>query len=528
MKIVCLIIVLLVAHMGYASNPVIKVIPYPQELKTTGEYFTVNNGFRIKADKQMSDAQTCIESMVQELNTLSDLKSTKRSKALPVRLIYDKTIGNGPEAYQLSIKKSGIEIRSTSSVGCFYGIQTLKQLITKNSNTLSLPQVEIIDYPKFAWRSYMLDESRYFYGKEFVIRMLDELAALKINKFHWHLTDDPGWRIEIKKYPELTRVGAYRKDSQIGGRKSEKRSGEPHGGFYTQDQIREIIQYASKRNIEIIPEIEMPGHSSAAIASYAWLGMKGQKFDVTVDFKSLDSYNITKPEVIQFIHDVLDEVCDLFPSKIIHIGGDEVQFDSWAESADIQAYMKQYNLNSPADCQIHFTNAISNYLAAKGKRMMGWNEILGKNVHASAKASDFVVKTTLAKETIIHFWKGDVGLITEAAQKGYSIVNSLYTHTYLDYNYKTTPLKKMYQFLPVPPGLETKYQKNIIGVGAQMWTEWTPTYKDVEYKTFPRIAAIAEVGWSGSRDYDDFVSRLKLIGEDWIERGINFPKEEIK
>ncbi|MEN8251724.1 MAG: family 20 glycosylhydrolase, partial [Bacteroidota bacterium] len=241
-----------------------------------------------------------------------------------------------------------------------------------------------------------------------------------------------------------------------------------------------------------------------------------------------DSYNISNPRVITFLHDVLDEVCDLFPSKVIHIGGDEVLFGAWNESKEMQTYMQMHGLKTPADVQIKFTNEISNYLVSKGRRMMGWNEILGQNIHDFENSDDYGAQTELSKQSVIHFWRGEIPLITDAAQKGYEIVNSLHTETYLDYTYEESPLRRMYNFSPIPEGLEDKYHKNIIGIGVQMWTEWTPTHQDVEYQTYPRIAAVAEVAWSGSGEYQNFVTRMKSYSQRWIQKGINFPIEEIK
>ncbi len=519
MRFLILLIFLLFVQHGYSSNPTIKLIPYPQQLRVLGDDFPVMYGFNVKVDNEFRAVDAGLKKLVAEWNVWSVSKLDNHPKALLISLIFDQGIENGPEAYRLSVSPYGIDIRSSSTRGCFYGIQTLKQLIQNNGIVIRLPELEITDFPNFSWRSYMLDEARHFYGKTFVLRLIDELAELKINKFHWHLTDDQGWRIEIKKYPKLSQIGAFRKDTQLLNSKSDKRSGSPHGGFYTQDDIREIIAYALARNIDVIPEIEMPGHSSAAIVAYPWLGVLGTITEVPVTFaRQNDSYNIANPHVIQFLHDVLDEVCDLFPSQVIHIGGDEVVFDNWDKSDVIQAYLKKNNLKHSVDGQILFANEISNYLSAKGKRMMGWNEILGEDISGS----------TLASTTIIQFWKGDSDQIRDAAKRGYAVVNSLNTKTYLDYSYKTTPLKKIYNFSPMPHRLDKQYQKNIVGVGAQIWTEWIPTYKDVEYQTFPRIAAVAEVAWSGRHDYSEFISRLKEIGKDWRKRGINFPAEEIK
>ncbi len=526
------LIVLFILLVVFSSTQVqaeISLVPKPQHLVEKGAVLTLDAGLRLKNNPKLLPTANYLNALIVEWNGLVQSKKGKGG-ALPVVLKLGKVADGNPEAYSLSVSKSKIVIKGNSQAGCFYGVQTLKQLIKADQGQLTIPQVEIVDYPNLAWRSYMLDESRHFFGKEFVKKLLDELAALKINTFHWHLTDDAGWRIEIKKYPKLTEVGAFRNDTQVGGFKSDKLAGVPHGGFYTQEEIKEIIDYAAARHIQIIPEIEMPGHASAAIASYPWLGIIGELTEVPYRFGKLkDSYNISNPEVITFLHDVLDEVCELFPSDVIHIGGDEVLFGTWSASEDMKKYMKDNKLNSPAEAQVKFTNDISNYLESKGKRMMGWNEIMGKNVHNFENVEDYKAGTTaLSKKTIIHFWRGDVELITEAAQNGYEIVNSLHSHTYLDYGYKMSPVKHMYNFSPIPKGLEKQYEKNIIGVGTQMWNEWNPTYQDVEYKTFPRIAAIAEVVWSGAGEYDSFVKRLKEYSKNWIEQGINFPVEEIK
>ncbi len=504
------------------------VVPRVQQIVSKGNKIVPNYKFEIKSNNpQLDETVAYLKPIVEEWNTLIEgSRFFKNTITLKIATLPD----TNDEAYHLTVNKEGIEITANTATGCFYGIQTLKQLVKEEDKQLVINEAEIVDVPNFAWRSYHLDESRYFFGKEFVKKQIDELVALKMNKFHWHLTDDAGWRIEIKKYPKLTEVGGFRNNTQVGGYKSDELSGEPHGGFYTQEEIKEIIEYARLRHVQVIPEIEMPGHASAAIAAYPWLGIIGELTEVPYRFGKLeDSYNIADPKVVAFLKEVLDEVCALFPSEVIHIGGDEVLFGTWSKSKQMQAYMKENGLNGPADAQIKFTNDISNYLESKGKRMMGWNEILGKNVHNFENVEDYDgVETELSKKAIIHFWRGDIEMITEAARNGYQIVNSLHTHTYLDYKYKETPLKKMYHFALIPEGLEKQYEKNIIGVGVQMWNEWNPTYKEVEYKTFPRIAAIAEIAWSGAGDYDDFLRRLKIYSENWEKRGVNFPAEEIK
>ncbi|PCI04807.1 MAG: glycoside hydrolase family 20 [Flavobacteriaceae bacterium] len=428
------------------------------------------------------------------------------------------------EAYELIIDTKTIVISAAGKTGWFYGVQSLRQLVQKS---LQIPTMTIKDSPRFSWRAYMLDESRYFHGEEFVKLILDQMALLKMNVFHWHLVDDGGWRIEIKKYPLLTTIGSKRRDSEIETWGSGKFSGVPHEGFYTQNQIKDIVAYATERNITIVPEFEMPGHSSAAIASYPWLGTLGNDMEVPVKFGRLfDNYDVTKPEVIAFIHDVLEEVFELFPSKVIHIGGDEVGYKVWEESKSVQKYMRENNIETPADLQIQFTNKISQFIEKNGRRMMGWNEIMGTNIHTgfSEKKDDKEANTPLAKNVVVHFWKGNIDLLTKAAKEGYGIVNSLHSNTYLDYSHKSISLEKAYNFNPIPKDLATEYHKNVYGLGCQMWSEWTPTNKDVERQTFPRIAAFAEVGWTETsrKDFNTFSVSLEQLQQHWAKFDINY------
>jgi len=353
------------------------------------------------------------------------------------------------------------------------------------------------------------------------------MARLKMNIFHWHLVDDQGWRIEIKKYPMLTEIGSKRRSTQIGPMKwkSPVQSGEPHEGFYTQDEIREIVEYASERYITIVPEIEMPGHSTAAIAAYSWLGTLGDPIEVPIVFEvAKDVYDVSDPKVYRFLTDVLDEVMMLFPSEVIHIGGDEVKYDHWKNSESVRSFMAEKSLKTPADLQIYFTNSISRYLQSKGRRMMGWNEIMGHNLHDYQATADTETKEELAGETIIHFWKGDIELAENAANKGYQIVNSLHSFTYLDYDYGSISLKDAYLFEPVPEGLAPEFHDKIIGTGCQMWGEWIPTTGQMDFQVFPRIAAYAEVGWTmkENKDYSRFKMLLPNLLNIWEKQPVYF------
>ena len=502
----------------------ISIIPQPNfiEAKNLGT-FTLDNSTSIVASRNQHEIAKALQlALKQDLNLDLDIVKAKTEHSIQ----FKQDVQITDEGYTLDISKNQIIISASGRKGWFYGIQSLRQLAM---NSMEIPSAFINDTPRFEWRAYMLDESRYFQGEAFVKRLLEEMSLLKMNVFHWHLTDDAGWRIEIKKYPKLTEIGSKRKDTQIGPKKwkSELTAGEPHGGFYTQEQIKDIVAYAAERNITIVPEFEIPGHSSAAIASYSWLGTAGKEIEVPVKFgRHYDNYDLTNPKVEQFIKDVLTEMFELFPSEVIHIGGDEVGYKVWEESEHIQQYMKENGINSPADLQVGFTNKISKFIESKGRRMMGWNEIMGKNVHTdfSEKKLDKEAETKLAKNVVVHFWKGNLELATEAARMGYGIVNSLHSNTYLDYSYKQISLEKAYNFDPIPKGLDQKYHDNIYGLGCQMWTEWTPTIKDVEYQTFPRIAAYAEVGWTqkSNKNFNDFEKNLSNILARWKAMDINF------
>ena len=270
---------------------------------------------------------------------------------------------------------------------------------------------------RFSWRSFMLDEARFFKGEEEVCRLLDVMAQLKMNVFHWHLTDDQGWRIEIKKYPLLTKIGSKRRDSQSGGFNSEIYIGEPHEGFYTQEQIKRILAYAKERHIKVVPEIEMPGHASAAIASYPWLGSSDEKIEVPVRFGKLYSvYNVIDPQVQTFLKEVVSEVLDLFQCDVIHVGGDEVRFNQWEANPMMVSYKKEKGFTSFMDIQIEFTNFMSRFIQEHGCSMMGWNEILGKNLHKDDHIAFADPSQKIASNVVVQFWKGELDEMRKAAE----------------------------------------------------------------------------------------------------------------
>lgn len=448
------------------------------------------------------------------------------NEKVKVKTTIDKKLEQqlGAEGYQLVVDKKGVQIRAAHDAGLFYGEQTLGQLVQTDADGKEwVPYVQVEDKPAFSWRAYMLDEGRYFKGKEVVKSLIDEMARLKMNVFHWHLTDDVGWRIEIKKYPLLTQVGAWRDSSEIVTWQSGKYDGRPHGGFYTQEEIKEVIRYAADRHITIVPEIEMPGHASSAIAAYPWLGVTKEQIRVPTRFAGDPwTYNVADPKVYAFLEDVIAEVAALFPSEVIHIGGDEVKYDHWKMSPEVKALMEKEGMENYSDVQVYFTNRMSQYVESLGKRMMGWNEIMGLTIHEWSSEENASSDSELAGNAVIHFWKGDVAHMKEALRRGHDVVNSTHSYTYLDYSYESIPVKASYEFDPVPEGIPGEQANRVLGLGCQMWCEWAPTVADVHRQTFPRLAAYAETGWTRpeNKDYDRFVRELPRLIQGWKSRGI--------
>ncbi|MGZ6346803.1 MAG: beta-N-acetylhexosaminidase [Anaerolineales bacterium] len=411
----------------------------------------------------------------------------------------------GREGYRLEIQSDAIVIESSGTAGVFYGIQTLRQLLpVEIENPTSeinadwrIPCLLIEDRPRFPWRGFMLDDGRYFHGKETVYITLDLLALQKINILHWHLTEDQGWRVEIKKYPALTEVGSHR----AGTSKTmfgKKHDGIPHAGYYTQDDIREIVAYAARRNITVVPEIEMPGHSLAALASYPELACTAGPFQVATHFGVFpDIYCAGKERVFTFLQDVVDEILDLFPSPYIHIGGDEAPKRRWKKCPDCQQRIREQGLADEHGLQCYFSNRIAAYLDSKGRKVMGWNEILREGLVESA---------------VIQFWAGDrQRLIAAVRNQKRFVVMSSYLRTYLDHSYGLMPLSRAYQYEPIPEELEQEDASSILGLEFPLWSEWVPDRPRLDYQVYPRLTAMAETGWTAKdkKDPEDFLRRLE-------------------
>jgi hexosaminidase len=415
-----------------------------------------------------------------------------------------------------------VEIRALKPAGVFYGCQTLLQLLSKTSEgKWQIPCVEIEDYPRFRWRGMHLDVCRHFMPAEFVKKYIDLLAMHKMNTLHWHLTDDQGWRIEIKKYPKLTEVGAWRDGTQVGHNSTaeKKYDGKRYGGFYTQEQIREIVAYAKARHVNIVPEIEMPGHCQAAVAAYPELGCTGRPIGVMQGWGvSEDIYNV-REETFQFIEDVLTEVMGLFDSPFIHVGGDEVPKTQWKQNAYAQAKMKELELEDEQELQSWFIHRIDTFLTKHSRRLIGWDEILeGGLVPGAAVMS----------------WRGEVGGI-EAAKAGHDVVMTPGNYTYLDHyqaDPKTEPmaiggfttLEKVYHYEPIPAVLDTDKARHILGAQGQIWTEYIATPQQVEYMAYPRAIALAEVLWTpkDKKDYADFILRLQIHSKRLDSLNVNY------
>ncbi len=500
----------------------ISVLPRPDSVWIDKGYYTLSDEPRVSGLIDCAAELTYLQEMLANEFGLTPVVDHRPQPKQGIRLWVDanREAELGQEGYSLVVDRRGVLIEGGAPAGVFYGLQTLRQLIEEDSATgeKRIPRLRIVDKPAFAWRAFMLDEARNFKGADVVKRLLDEMAALKMNTFHWHLTDDQGWRIEIKKYPLLTEIGSMRDSTEIGGWGSNRYDGKPHAGFYTQQQIGEIIDYASARHIRIVPEIGMPGHSEAAIASYPFLGTLKKKIPVKKNFGvAYDVYGVHDAKVRDALKEILAEVMDLFPGDVIHIGGDEVRHQVWQSSPEVGLFMKQQKINSFTDLQVWFTNDMAVYIASKERRMMGWNEIMGgKSLHEYAESASETSDMKLAPGTIVHFWKGETDRIIDAAQKGYDVVNSFHEYTYLDYSLKQIPLEKAYAFSPIPQGMPESLHARILGGGCQMWGEWIPTEADMYRQVFPRLAAYAEAFWipAGNKDMTRFSKDL----EPWLAR----------
>jgi len=540
-----------------AEPPAPAIIPAPQKMETRQGRFHLTPETRIHIDE--ASAATG-EYLATKLRASTGYRLPVATNDEPLQSVIQLTTNGaksvlGPEGYELDVTADIVSIKAPTPAGLFYGVQTLLQLFPPQifatapvtNIAWEIPfTVHIEDQPRFPWRGFMLDVSRHFFSKNEVKRVLDEMALHKLNTFHWHLTDDQGWRIEIKKYPKLTEIGAWRKQSLITP-PGDDNSNRPddhvrptwdvappsaygpdgrYGGFYTQEDVREIVAYADSRHIMVVPEIEMPGHAIAALSAYPELSCDGGNYTANASAGvNKGVFCAGNDEVFKFLDDVLLEVFQLFPGKYIHVGGDEVNAavkkTAWGESPACQARMKTEGLKTLDELQGWFTGRIGKFVAEHGKTMIGWSEIAEAPLPASAAVMD---------------WQGGAML---AATNGHDVVMSPTKFCYLDYYQSLDvameppgiggflPLERVYSFEPIPAALPAEFQAHIRGAQCNLWTEYIPSLADVEYMAFPRLCALAEVDWSpkDARNWDGFSRRLQIHEQRLAVLGVNYRRE---
>jgi hexosaminidase len=550
------VIVLLFKCFTAVGQNELDLVPRPAYLKTAPGTFTIDQNTKIYWDDHVKRSIEIFNDLFFaaygfKLQTTKEI--TKKTRNI-IKFSGDGLIyGSGEGSHGIEITGKNITIGSGTESGRFYGIQTLFQLIDLSNhkpqttnhkqNTFVVPQIKISDYPRFPYRGVHLDVCRHFFTVSFIKKYIDYLATYKLNKFHWHLTEDQGWRIEIKKYPLLTTIGANRNGTLIGRYPGKGNDNKPYGGYYTQAQIREVIDYAASRYIEVIPEIEMPGHGSAAIAAYPWLSCFPNKPTEIpakmISQKSIDEQRNGRIKLVQetwgvfddifcagkdstfrFLENVIDEVAALFPSKYFHMGGDEAPKTHWKQCPACQQRMKDNNLKDEHELQSWFVRRIEKYVNSKGKILIGWDEIL---------------EGGLAPNAVVMSWRGEAGGI-EAARQKHNVIMSPGNPLYFDHTQSKNedsvtfggynPIENVYAYDPVPKVLTAEQGKYILGAQANMWTEYQNNTRKIEYQLFPRLTALSEVLWSPKekRDWKDFERRLPVIFERLDRQHINYSK----
>lgn len=529
------------------------VVPLPVELTQAKGRFVLNDEVVIISDSAtLPEAEYLKEMLGSREGSVAPEIIASGSSDGAVILQIDSAANLPEEGYELKATADEIVIKAGSGRGIFYGIQTLLQLVDDPAADGSLPHasipaVELKDAPRFAYRGMHLDVARHFQPVSFVKKYIDLLAMHKFNTFHWHLTEDQGWRIEIKKYPRLTEVGAWRNGTVVGKAPWTENDNERYGGFYTQEEIKEVVAYAKERHITIIPEIELPGHSSAAIAAYPFLSCfpekptnpkRGVLSEKSVSLQEAgqpkvvfeewgvtdDVYCAGKEETFEFLEDVLDEVVQLFPSEYIHIGGDECPKGHWEECANCQKRIEEEGLADEHELQSYFITRMEKYLNDKGRQIIGWDEIL---------------EGGLAPNATVMYWRAWTGTegINEAATKGHDLIMTPTSHLYFDF-YQADPetepmaiccmstVENVYGYEPIPEELSEEAGDLVLGAQANVWTEYMKDSDYVEYMVLPRMTALSEVLWTPAegKDYQDFLSRLTTLRETYDREGYNYAK----
>ncbi|MBT31306.1 MAG: beta-N-acetylglucosaminidase [Thalassobius sp.] len=515
-----------------------QIIPKPNKLSIENGRFLVNPNTKIIFTSPLSNEAAYLSEMLSTVSGINiALDSSSKDAAGNIKLLLDEQIDNA-EGYRLSVKYDEVVIAGKTNAGVFYGIQSLRQLLpaeieaTNSIAELTIPAVEISDSPRYKYRGMHLDVGRNFFPAESVKDYIDLIAMHKMNTFHWHLTEDQGWRIEIKKYPKLTEVGGFRKGTAIGlaGTRNAPYTYDdvPYGGFYTQEEIKEIVAYAAARHITVIPEIELPGHSLAALTAYPQFGNTGGPYEVAKRWGIFKEVYAPTEETFQFLEDVLTEVMALFPSKYIHIGGDEVLKEEWEKSAYAQELIKKEGLGDEHGLQSYFIRRIEKFLNSKGRNIIGWDEIL---------------EGGLAPNATVMSWRGEEGGIA-AAKQHHTVIMTPGTHCYFDYyqvpeelqkdepltgSKRHTTVEKVYSYDPTPAELNAEEAKYILGAQGNVWTEYMPTWDIVEYRVIPRMTALAEVVWTDkeNKSWEDFYQRLQHIAKRYDVLGYNYAKHSV-
>jgi hexosaminidase len=513
----------------------LSIIPQPVSIITGSGSFVIDKNTSLHFNSSDKDLQAVADYFSSCINHISGFVLKNNNKKInSIEFSIAKTNEIGNEGYLLNVNPTSVTITANTKAGIVYGMQTLFQILPaiRTNEVLKIPAMQIKDYPRFKWRGMHLDVSRHFFSPDLIKKYIDLMALYKFNTFHWHLTDDQGWRIEIKKYPKLTQVGAWRVDEtdKVWGQRPQATEGETptYGGYYTQEQIKDIVKYAALRNITIVPEIEMPGHSAAAIASYPYLSCTQQpQLPMTGgNYINISSnYCAGNDSVFTFLENVLTEVIALFPSPYIHVGGDEVDKTSWHNCPKCQARIKKEGLKNEEELQSYFMKRIEKFLISKHRKMIGWDEIL---------------EGGLAPEATVMSWRGVQGGII-AATMNHDVVmtpgDPLYFNQYQG-DPATEPLanggfntlKKVYDYEPIPNELDAIHAKYILGAQGNLWTEYITTPEHVEYMILPRMLALAEVLWSPkkARDWNNFNERLQQHFKTFDEKGLHYSKGNFK
>ena len=509
-----------------------QVIPLPQEINPNNQTsFTLTASAAIsypKGNTRLENVANLLAGYI-ESSTGNKLKVGAGESARGINLVIDKAIAN-KEGYVLTISSEGIRIAGATEAGVFYGVQTLRKSIpaSKGKKNVEFAGVTITDAPRFGYRGMMLDVSRHFMPADSVKCYIDMLALHNVNRLHFHLTDDQGWRIEIKKYPKLTEIGSKRKETVI-GRNSGVYDGKPYSGYYTQDELRDLVNYAQERFITIVPEIDLPGHQQAALSSYPELGCTGGPYEVWTQWGVSDNVICAgNDQAMQFLEDVLAEVIAIFPSEYIHIGGDECPKTVWEKCPKCQARINAQGIkadqhhSAEAYLQSYVISRMEKFVESKGRHIIGWDEIL---------------EGGLAPNATVMSWRGMEGGI-QAAQQHHDVIMTPSSHVYFDHYQSTdtdleplaiggfSSLERVYSFEPVPDILKEEEKKYIIGAQANLWREYIPTYSHALYMTLPRLAALSEVQWTSKekKDYQSFLNRCAKLTDHYTLNGYNFAK----